>query len=243
MSALGGTGVPAVLETARILDLVAKARDADPGVPLLIRGEPGVGKDILARLIHAARRSNSFIKVNCAAQPCDRVEADLFGHEKGANPLAVRRRLGGFEFADHGTIYLDEIGALPRPLVPKLVNVLKTWKFSRTGGRDMIWVGGLVIASTTEQSGPTGGHDDLWQQLHHLDVVELCIPPLRQRMDEMPVFASFFLEQFNRRYHRDVRLCSEAMTPLMEHSWPGNIRELEKTVHRLALGQAMSPVH
>jgi len=95
---------------------------------LLIRGEPGVGKDILARLIHAAtaRHPNSFIKVNCGGQPEDRVEADLFGHEMGACPLALRQRLGSFEFAHHGTVYLEEIGALPRTLVPKLLYVLRT---------------------------------------------------------------------------------------------------------------------
>ena len=243
ISALGRTGVPTVLETPRILDLVGTAQRAAPGVPLLIRGEPGVGKDILARLIHAAtaRHPNSFIKVNCGGQPEDRVEADLFGHEMGACPLALRQRLGSFEFAHHGTVYLEEIGALPRTLVPKLLYVLRTGKFSRTGGPEIIWVGGRVIASTV-QSGPTGGDDDLWQELHRLNVVELRIPPLRQRRDEIPVFASFFLEQFNRRHRQDVRLCSDAMATFMEHSWPGNIRELEETVHRLVVGGAMSPV-
>src|SRR5881296_1918827 len=122
ISALGRTGVPTVLETPRILDLVATAQRAAPGVPLLIRGEPGVGKDILARLIHAAsaRQPYSFIKVNCAVQPADRREANLFGHEKGTSPVALRRRIGGFEFANHGTMYLDEIGALPPALVSKL---------------------------------------------------------------------------------------------------------------------------
>ena len=107
-------------------------------------------------------------------------------------------------------------------------------------GREIIWVGGRVIAST-EQSGPTGGDDALWQELHRLNVVELWIPPLRQRMDEIPVFASFFLEQFNRRHRRDVRLCSDTMATFMEHSWPGNIREFEETVHRLVVGEALAP--
>src|SRR5216117_315652 len=112
--------VPAVLKTARILDLVALGQRTDPGAPFLIRGEPGVGKDVLARLIHAAseRQRYSFIKVNCAVRSADRCEVDLFGHGKGASPRAIRRRLGSFEFANHGTIYLDEIEALPRTLVP-----------------------------------------------------------------------------------------------------------------------------
>ena len=236
--------VPTVLKTARILDLVAIGQRADCGVPLLIRGEPGVGKDILARLIHAAsaRQPYSFIKVNCAVQCVDRLEADLFGHEKGASPLAIRRRLGSFEFANHGTIYLDEIGALPCALVPKLLHVLRTGEVARTGGREIIRADVRVIASTV-QSAETGGDDDLSQELHHLNVVELCIPPLRQRTEEIPVFASFFLEQFNRRYRRDVQLCSDVIATFRTHSWPGNIRELEEAVHRLVVGGAMSPVH
>jgi len=242
MSVLDGTGVPIVLETPSVLDLMAMAKCMDPGAPLVIRGEPGVGKDILARLIHsaAARHPNSFVKVNCA-QPGDRVEADLFGHETGACPLARRRRLGSFEFANHGTVYLDAIEALPRPLVPRLLHVLRTRRFSRTGGREIFWAGGRVIVST-EQGRPTGGDDGLWDELHRLNVVELRIPPLRQRMDEVPVFAAFFLERFNRWYRRDVRLCTDAMAMFMERSWPGNIRELEETVHRLVVGGAMSPV-
>jgi transcriptional regulator with GAF, ATPase, and Fis domain len=232
-----------VLRTARILDLVARGQRADPGVPLLIRGEPGVGKDILARLIHAAsaRQSYSFIKVNCAVQP-DRCEADLFGHEKGASPPAIRRRLGSFEFANHGTIYLDEVGALPRALLPRLVHVLQTGEVSRTGSREIIRVDARVIASTVQGAEP-GGRDDIWQELRRLNVVEICIPPLRQRPEEIPVFASFFLEQFNRQFRRDVQLCPDVMATFRVRSWPGNIRELEAAVHRLVVGEAMSPVH
>jgi len=114
MFAQGATGecVPTVVRTARILDLLAIGQHADARIPLLIKGEPGVGKDILARLIHAdsPRRDHAFVKVNCAAQPADRSEADLFGHEKGPSPLATRRRLGSFEVANDGTLYLDQGG-------------------------------------------------------------------------------------------------------------------------------------
>ena len=236
MSAPSATAeyVPTVLKTARILDLVAIGQRADPGVPLLIRGEPGVGKDVLARLIHAAsaRRPYSFIKVNCAVQPLARCEADLFGHEKGTSPLAVRRRLGSFEFANHGTIYLDEIGALPRTLVPELLHVLRTGEVSRTSGCEIIRVDVRVIASTAE-SAETGGCDELWKELHRLSMVELSIPPLKQRPEEISLFASFFLEQFNRRYRRNVQLSEDVIAACRAHSWPGNIRELEEAVHRL----------
>ena len=245
MSALGVSPEcgPTVLETARVINLVAMGQRADPGVPLLIRGEPGVGKDVLARLIHAAsaRQPYAFIKVNCAFQSVDRCEVDLFGHESGASPLAVRRRLGSFEFANHGTIYLDEIGALPRPLLPKLLHVLRMGEVSRTGGREVILVDVRVIASTV-QCAETGGLDDLWQELHRLNAVELCIPPLRQRTEEIPVFASFFLEEFKRRYRRDVQLCSDVIAMFRAHSWPGNIRELKEAVHRLAIAGVMSSV-
>jgi len=236
--------VPTILRTAQILDLVACGQRADLRAPLLIRGEAGVGKDILARLIHAAsaRQAYSFIKVNCAAQPADRGEADLFGHEREASPVAIRRRLGSFEFAHHGTIYLDEIGALPRALLPKLAHVLRTGEISRTGGGESRRVDVRVIASTMRDVGP-GGRDDLWHELHGLHAAEISIPPLRQRTDEIPVFASFFLEQFNRRYRRDVQLRSDVMATFRARPWPGNIRELEEAVHRLVVGDAMSPVH
>ena len=233
-----------VLRTARILDLVALGQCADPRVPVLIRGEPGVGKDILARLIHAAsaRQPHAFIKVNCAVERVGRCEVDLFGHERETTPLSIRRRLGAFEFANHGTIYLDEIGALPCALAPKLVHVLRTGEVSRTGGREIIRVDVRVIASTMHW-GETAGSSYLWQELHRLNVVEICIPPLRQRTEEIPLFASSFLEQFNHRYRRDVQLYPEVLASFMAHPWPGNIRELEEAVHRLVFDGVMAPVH
>src|SRR5881396_642344 len=132
-----------VLKTARLLQLVTIGQRVDPTVPLLIRGEPGVGKDSLARLIHAAsgRQPYSFTKVNCAARPVDRCEADLFGHERGASPVATRQRLGSFEFANQGTIYLDEIGALPHTSVPRLVQVLRTRTLARIDPEDLAAAG------------------------------------------------------------------------------------------------------
>ena len=237
-------GIQAVLKTARILDLVAIGQRADPKAPLLIRGEPGVGKDVLARLIHAAseRQRYSFIKVNCAVRPADRCEADLFGHDRGASPLAIRRRLGSFEFANHGTIYLDEIEALPRTLVPRLLRVLGTGEVLSAVGREIVRVDVRVIASTVHEP-ETGDPDNLWQDLHRLNVVEVRIPPLRQRTEEIPDFASFFLEQFNRRYRRHVQLCPDVLAAFSAHSWPRNVRELEEAVHRLVVGGAMAPAH
>src|SRR5436309_1131715 len=223
--------------TAPILDILAAGQCADRSVPLLIRGERGVGKDVLARLIHATspRQAYSFIKVNCAVQAIERCEADLFGREKGVSPLAIRRLLGSFEFANHGTVYLDEVGALPRALVPRLLHTLQTGEVSRTGGCEIIRVDVRVIASTVH-----GGesNDQLWQELKGPNGVEICIPPLRQRTEEIPVWASFFLERFNRRYRRDVLLCPDVITRFKTHAWPGNIREPEEAVHRLVVAGA-----
>jgi Nif-specific regulatory protein len=236
--------VSSVLKTARILDLVAEGQRARPGVPLVIRGEPGVGKDTLARLIHAAsaRQPYFFTKANCAVQSVDRLEADLFGHEKGASPLASRRRLGSFEFANHGTIYLDAIGALPRVLIPRLLHFLQTGEVSRTGGREVVQVDVQVMASIVPGA-ETGGADDLWLELRRLNAVEIWIPPLRQRTEEIPLFAAFFLAQFNRRYRRDVQLCPDVMATFGANSWPQNVRELERAVHRLVVGEAVAPAH
>jgi len=225
--------VETVLRTARILDLVAAGQREDRTV--LIRGEHGVGKDVLARLIHAtsARQPYSFVKVNCAVEAVERCEADLFGHEKGASPLAIRRVLGSFEFANHGTVYLDEIGALPLALAPRLLHTLRTGEVSRTGGREIIRVDVRVVASTVQK---VAGYNHLWQELRRLDLVEICILPLRQRTEEIPVWASFFLERFNRRYRRDVQLCPDVIARFTTHAWPGNIRELEEAVRRLVVG-------
>jgi len=224
-----------VLRTPPILDLLAAGQCADRSVPLLIRGERGVGKDVLARLIHATspRQTYSFMKVNCAVEAVERCEAELFGCEKGASPLAIRRLPGSFEFANHGTVYLDEVGGLPRALVPRLLHALRTGEVSRTGGHEIIRVDVRVIASTVH-----GGesNDQLWQQLKGLHVVEICIPPLRQRTEDIPVWASFFLERFNRRYRRDMQLCPDVMARFKTHAWPGNIRELEEAVRRLVVG-------
>src|SRR6267142_96346 len=238
-----GECAPHVVATARIVDLLAIGKRADPRVPLLIRGEPGVGKDTLARLIHeaSARGSQPFIKANCAAQPTDRHETELFGHEKESAPLVSRRRPGSFEFANHGTLYLDEIGARPRALVPKLVDVLRTGEVSRMGDPRTIGVDVRLMVTTVYGAAPRD--DVLWSALHRLNAIELWIPPLRERPDKIPVLASFFLEQLNRRYRRNVQLCPDVLAAFQSNPWPGNIRELAAAVHRLVIGGATASVH
>jgi transcriptional regulator with GAF, ATPase, and Fis domain len=219
-----------LLKTPRILGLVGATQRVDPRVPLLIQGEPGVGKDVLARLIHAGspRGMQPFIKFTCSGAT---VETELFGRERGASSTAVRRILGSFEYAHRGTIYLDEIGALPPSLEPKLLDVLRTGRIRRIGGLEDIPVDVRVIASTV--SGETS-EGSLRQGLRDLGAMEISLPALRQVPDEVPAFASFFLAQFNRRCGRDVKLGPDLMAKLGELPWTGNLRELEEAICRLA---------
>jgi DNA-binding NtrC family response regulator len=232
-------GAVSVLQTPRIRGLVATAQRANPGTPLLICGEPGVGKDVLARLVHAVspRQAYPFIKVNCRDQALQRGGPDLFGHERGVEPLELRRRLGSFELANHGTIYLDEIGALPQNLIAALIQVLKTGEVSRAGGREATRVDVRVIASAVAPA-ERDNQDHLWRELRRLDTTEVRIPPLRQRADEIPDFASFFAARSSRQYHRDVRLCPETLAAFGAGEWRGNVRELEEAVHELVRGRA-----
>src|SRR2546426_6414154 len=227
-------GIPTVLKTARILDLVAIGRRADPKAPLLIRGEPGVGKDVLARLIHAAseRQRYSFMKVPCAVRP-DRCEADLFGHTKGALPLApIRRLIGSLEFANQGTLYLDEIENLPRTLVPRLFRVLRTGEVLSAVGGGIVRVDVRVIASTTHEP-EAEDPDNLWTDLRRLNAVEVRIPPLRQRTVEIPDYASFFLEQFNQRYRRDGQPFPDRVHGVSTPAWSRQVPAPEEAGHHL----------
>jgi DNA-binding NtrC family response regulator len=234
---------PTFAKTARILDLVAIGQRAQPAVPLLIHGEPGTGKDTLARMIHAAspRRAHGFIKVSLAAPSADHHATDLFGHERGGTPQATRRRLGSFEFANHGTLYLDGVGAAPPEHIANVIRAARLGEISRIGGEETIRLDVRLIASTGDNALARAG-SDLWQALRSLDAVEICVPPLRERVDEIPILVPFFLERFNRRYRRDVQVCSDLMSSFMKRSWPGNIPELEEAVHRLFVGEAKASV-
>jgi len=216
-----------------IRTVVEKIADTDASV--LIRGESGVGKDLVARAIHAAsrRRDGRFIKVNCAAIPSELLESELFGHEKGAFTGAHRGKPGLFECATKGTIYLDEIAELPLGLQAKLLHVLQDFRFSRLGGHGVIEVDTRVIAATNRDLDRAIACGEFRPDVYYrLAVVEISIPPLRQRREEIPLLASRFLSRFNEHYRRNQRLCPETMARLMEYSWPGNVRELENFIRR-----------
>src|SRR6266571_56097 len=211
---------------------------ADTDTTVLIRGESGVGKDLVARALHAAsrRRTGPFIKVNCAAIPSELLESELFGHEKGAFTGAHRRKLGQFEYANKGTICLDEIAELPLALQAKLLHVLQDFRFSRVGGHGLIDVDTRVIAATNRDLEDAMARGEFREDLYYrLNVVEIHIPPLRERKEEIPLLASWFLSRFNEQHARTKQLSPETMARLAEYSWSGNVRELENVIRRMVV--------
>jgi two-component system response regulator AtoC len=211
---------------------------ADTDATVLVRGESGVGKDLVARAIHArsARRHGPFVPVNCAAIPSGLLESELFGYEKGAFTGALGRKLGRFEYANQGTIYLDEIGDLSLELQAKLLHVLQDFRFSRVGGQALIQVDARVIAATNRDLEKALAQLEFREDLYYrLNVVELRVPPLRERREEIPGLAAWFLDRFNLQYGRKKVLSSETLALLQEHPWSGNVRELENAIRRMVV--------
>jgi len=211
---------------------------ADTDTTVLIRGESGVGKDLIARAVHfsSARGKGPFVKVNCAAIPQELLESELFGHEKGAFTGAYRRKPGQFEFANQGTIYLDEIGELPLALQAKLLHVLQDFQFSRVGGHAPIDVDARVIAATNRSLEEAMARGEFREDLYYrLNVVEIQVPPLRERREEIPALVTYFLHKFNAQYGRQKSLSPETLALLTEQPWSGNVRELENIIRRMVV--------
>jgi len=211
---------------------------ADTDATVLIRGESGVGKDLVARAIHAAstRRDGPFVKVNCAAIPSELLESELFGHEKGAFTGAHRRKPGQFEYANTGTLFLDEIAELPLALQAKLLHVLQDFRFTRVGGNGVIDVDARVIAATNRDLERAIDRGEFREDLYYrLNVVEIHVPPLRERREEIPLLVATFLARFNAQYGRQKALAPETLARLMEHPWSGNVRELENAIRRMVV--------
>ena len=210
----------------------------DTDVTVLIRGESGVGKDLVARALHAAssRRRGPFIKVNCAAIPQELLESELFGHEKGAFTGAHRRKPGQFEYANKGTIFLDEIAELPLSLQAKLLHVLQDFRFSRVGGHEQLDIDMRVIAATNRNLEEAMASGEFRADLYYrLNVVEIRVPPLRERREEIPELAARFLARFNAQYGRQKQLTPETLARLTGYTWLGNVRELENVMRRLVV--------
>ena len=225
---------------AAVRDMVGKV--AGTSAAVLLTGESGVGKEVVARAIHRAssRAGNQFVKVNCAALPGELLESELFGHQRGAFTGAHRDKPGKFELAEKGTILLDEIGEVPLRLQAKLLHVLQDGEFARVGGERILHTDVRVLAATNRDLAAEirAGHfrEDLY---YRLNVIEIRIPPLRERREEIPALVDHFLATANAAYRRTVELPASTRRLLQEHTWPGNIRQLENVIKRVVvLGSA-----
>lgn len=221
----------------RFMKLVERVAGADSS--LLIEGETGVGKERLARAIHAAsrRRSGPFLAVNCAAIPEGLLESELFGHEQGAFTGASRSRRGYFELAHGGTLFLDEIGEVPLHLQAKLLRVLEDHAVLRVGGERSIKVDVRVITATNRDLAEEARAQRFRSDLYfRLAVVTLAIPPLRERLEDIPDLVSRFLGELSAQLGRSVPgICDEALVALSRYAWPGNVRELINVLERALL--------
>jgi two-component system response regulator AtoC len=222
------------LRMRQLLDAVARVADTD--VPVLITGESGSGKEHVAELLRAASRRHAgpFVKVNCAALPASLLESELFGYERGAFTGAERRKPGKFELASGGTLLLDEIAELALPLQAKLLQVLQESRFARLGGERDVEVDVRILAAThrdLRRAVQVGRfREDLFHRLHG---IELRVPPLRERRDEIPELAAQFLGKYARQFGRsEMALSGSLRDALLEYAWPGNVRELENLIQR-----------
>jgi two-component system response regulator HydG len=222
------------------LDLARLA--ADPDATVLIRGESGTGKELVARFIHACsrRRDHPFVKTSCAALPESLLEAELFGHERGAFTNAYQRRIGRFEKAHLGTLFLDEIGDLSPSTQIRLLGVLQDRQFERLGSSEPIAIDVKVVAATNRdlEALIKTGHfrEDLYYRLR---VIEIVVPPLRQRVEDIPLLAEHFLEEAARRCGKPrPRLTPRCLDALASYRWPGNVRELENAMERAVIVSA-----
>jgi formate hydrogenlyase transcriptional activator len=216
------------------LDIVAPTDST-----VLIYGETGTGKELIARAIHnlSSRKSNAFVKLNCAAIPTGLLESELFGHEKGAFTGAIAQRVGRFELANRGTVFLDEIGDIPLELQPKLLRVLQEREFERLGSTRTLRTDARLIAATNRDLGAIVAEQTFRSDLYYrLNVFPVRVPPLRERRDDIPLLVRHFVQQFSRRMNRRVEtIPSETMNMLVRYDWPGNIRELQNVIERAVI--------
>jgi two-component system response regulator AtoC len=220
-----------------VRDLIERVADTD--VTVLIRGESGTGKELVARAIHAAstRRDRPFVKVNCAALPSELLESELFGFERGAFTGAIQHKPGKFEFANQGTMFLDEISEMHAALQSKLLQVLQDGEFARLGGRHDVHVDVRVLAATNRDLDLAVADGQFREDLFfRLNVVCITLPPLRQRRDEIAALTNRFLDEYSEHYNRRrIALAPDTLRLFAEYEWPGNVRELENVVKRAVI--------
>ena len=225
---------PALKRALAQVELAAPA-----GTTVLLLGETGTGKELFARAIHnlSPRRDRTFVKVNCAAIPSGLLESELFGHERGAFTGAINQKIGRFELADRGTLFLDEVGDLPLELQPKLLRVLQEQEFERLGGNRTQRVDVRVVAATnadlSQRVAERAFRSDLY---YRLNVFPIQIPALRDRAEDLPLLVRYFVQRFSRQLNKGVEyIPADAMDALTHYSWPGNVRELENLIERAVL--------
>jgi DNA-binding NtrC family response regulator len=223
--------------TVKIFEIIKKV--APTTTTILITGETGTGKELVANAIHmnSPRKLNPFIKINCSAIAENLIESELFGYEKGAFTGAVSSKPGRFELAHKGTLFLDEVGDLPREIQVKLLRVIQDHEFERVGGVQTIKVDVRLVAATNRnlQQRVKEGYfrEDLF---YRFNVMPIYVPPLRERKEDIPALVGYFIEKFNRKLDRQIAgVDPEVMELLLDHDWPGNIRELENLSERLVL--------
>jgi formate hydrogenlyase transcriptional activator len=220
-----------------VLEQVERVAPTDSTV--LVQGETGTGKELIARAIHniSSRCGRSFVKLNCAAIPLDLLESELFGHERGAFTGAVAQRMGRFELANKGTLFLDEVGDIPLALQPKLLRVLQEQEFERLGSTRTHQVDVRLVAATNRDLTEMVRRGEFRSDLYYrLNVFPILMPPLRARPDDIPVLVTHFAEIFGRRVGRQIEhIPLETMSALSSYQWPGNIRELQNLIERAVI--------
>ena len=221
----------------RMLRVKEVARQvADTDVPVLLLGESGVGKEVIARYIHvqSKRRDKPFIKVNCAALPHDLLESELFGYERGAFTGALNEKPGKFELADKGSILLDEIGEMTSHLQAKLLHVLQDGEYTRLGGKRPVRVDARVLASTNRKLFEMVAKGEFREDLYYrLNVIRLEIPPLRERREDIPYLCNYFFNKYTARYRSAVQeIPQELLEGYICYDWPGNVRQFENAIKR-----------
>jgi DNA-binding NtrC family response regulator len=211
---------------------------------VLIHGETGTGKELIARAIHnlSLRRSHPFVKLNCAAIPTGLLESELFGHERGAFTGAIAQRIGRFELANRGTIFLDEIGDIPLELQPKLLRVLQEREFERLGSTRTLHTDARLITATNSDLAQRVNEKRFRSDLYYrLNVFPIVVPPLRERREDIPLLVRHFVQKYTQRIKKPIETIPTAvMTAISEYHWPGNIRELEHFIERAVILSAGS---